>query len=43
MSEVLESTGGKSEENLGSGGFGTVYKGNLRHTTVAVKFLNNVS
>ena len=42
--ELLEATGQKKEENLlGRGGFGVVYRGVLRHTTVAVKFLNDVS
>lgn len=43
-SELMNATEEMSETNLlGQGGFGSVYKGVLRHTTVAVKFLNKVS
>ncbi len=43
LSELMEATGQKKEENLlGRGGYGTVYRGVLRHATFAVKFLNEV-
>lgn len=41
LNELIEATGQK-KHILGKGGYGTVYKGNLRHTIVAVKFLNEV-
>lgn len=44
LTELLHATNQKDEANLlGRGGYGTVYKGTLRHTTVAVKFLNEVA
>ena len=41
LSELMAATG--KENLLGRGGYGSVYKGFLRHTVVAVKFLNEVS
>ena len=43
LTELLEATGQRDQDNLlGEGGFGVVYKGCLRHTVVAVKFLTKV-
>lgn len=43
LTGLLEATGQKKEDNLlGRGGYGEVYKGVWCHTTVAVKFLNEV-
>ena len=43
LGELLDATDQKDEKNLfGRGGYGSVYRGVLRHTTVAVKFLNEV-
>lgn len=41
LSELLAATNQKNDL-LGRGRYGAVYKGVLRHTTVAVKFLNEV-
>lgn len=44
LSELLEATEQKCDGNLlGEGGYGVVYKGLLRHTVVAVKFLTQVT
>jgi len=41
--ELLRATGNRSSLRLiGSGGYGSVYLGMLRHTKVAVKFLSEV-
>lgn len=41
--ELLRATGNRSSQSLiGSGGYGSVYSGMLRHTKVAVKFLSEV-
>ena len=43
LGELLDATDQKDEKNLlGRGGYGSVYRGVLRHITVAVKFLNEV-
>ena len=43
MFELMDATKQRSGSNLlGRGGYGEVYNGILRHTTVAVKFLNQV-
>jgi hypothetical protein len=43
LRELMIATEEKSTARLlGEGGYGSVYKGVLRHTTVAVKFLNKV-
>lgn len=42
--ELLKATNGKNPSNfIGSGGFGEVYKGRIRGTAVAVKFLSKVN
>ena len=42
-SELMEATGKKDRSNLlGEGGYGVVYRGQLRHTVVAIKFLTQV-
>ncbi|XP_031484504.1 U-box domain-containing protein 33-like [Nymphaea colorata] len=41
LAELKEATKGFSQEmKIGRGGYGTVYKGKLHHTTVAIKILN---
>ena len=42
--ELLAACNNKASSNLiGMGGYGCVYKGNLRHTSVAIKFLTKVT
>ena len=41
LGDLKVATNSFAKENLiGKGGFGRVYKGNIRHSTVAVKVLN---
>ena len=43
LQELLVACNDKATSNLiGTGGYGSVYKGRLRHTSVAIKFLSKV-
>lgn len=42
--ELLAACNNKASSNLlGTGGYGSVYKGKLHHTSVAIKFLTKVT